>query len=128
MGTAYPHLAGVTTGRKEQAAAEHAQRRVWYRGERMRAAIIVRRRRRKMSNAEAGSGRLSGNTSGLQPNDKGHLISERGRALILASAILDNQKFDPDEDISVLARQLNRAQEEIDKLQRDLKHLRIISP
>lgn len=45
MGTAYPHLTGVTTGRKEQAAAEHAQRRAWYRGERMLAAVIARRRR-----------------------------------------------------------------------------------
>jgi hypothetical protein len=52
------------------------------------------------------------------------LISERGRALIIASSILDN----PDSDIVVLARQLTRAQEEIDQLKRDLKHLRIISP
>lgn len=46
MGTAYPHLIGVTTGRKEQAAAEQAQRRAWYRGEKARAAIIANAKRK----------------------------------------------------------------------------------
>lgn len=41
-------------------------------------------------------------------------ISERGRALILAAAVLDRPNADPDDDIAVLARQLTRAQEEID--------------
>lgn len=48
MGTAYPHLTGITTGRKEQAAAEHAQRKAWYRGERVRAVVIARRKRRRV--------------------------------------------------------------------------------
>jgi hypothetical protein len=52
---------------------------------------------------------------------KEHLISERGRALILASAVLDNHLLDPDEDIVILARQLTRAQEAIDELERRLK-------
>lgn len=45
-------------------------------------------------------------------------ISERGRALILAAAVLDRPNADPDDDIAILARQLGRAQEEIDSLQR----------
>lgn len=57
-----------------------------------------------------------------------YLISERGRALIIAAAILDRPNADPDDDIAVIARQLNRAQEEIDVLERKYKHLRIISP
>lgn len=44
------------------------------------------------------------------------LISERGRALILAAAVLDRPSADPDDDLAILARQLTRAQEEIDKL------------
>lgn len=54
------------------------------------------------------------------------LISERGRALILAAAILDRPNADPDDDIAVLARQLTRAVEEIDKLKAELKHVRIV--
>lgn len=57
-----------------------------------------------------------------------HLISERGRALILAAAILDRPSGDPDNDLAVLARQLTRAQEEIDEWARKYKHLRVISP
>jgi hypothetical protein len=55
-----------------------------------------------------------------------HLISERGRALILAAAILDRPDADPDDDVAVLARQLTRAQEEIDNLQRELKYVRCV--
>lgn len=43
-----------------------------------------------------------------------HQISERGRALILAAAVLERPNADPDDDLAVLARQLTRAQEEID--------------
>lgn len=57
-----------------------------------------------------------------------HLISERGRALILAAAILDRPHADPDDDLAVLARQLTRAQEEIDGLKRKVKHLRVVRP
>ena len=39
---------------------------------------------------------------------------ERGQALILAAIILDKPNADPDSDIAVLARQLNRAQEQLD--------------
>jgi hypothetical protein len=45
-----------------------------------------------------------------------NLISERGRALILAAAVLDRPNADPDDDMAVLARQLIRAQEEIESL------------
>lgn len=41
---------------------------------------------------------------------------ERDRALLLAGRVLERPNADPDEDIAVLARQLNRAQEEIDRL------------
>lgn len=54
MGTAYPHFIGVTTGRKEQAAAEHAQRRAWYRGERARAAVIARRKQQTSARGRLG--------------------------------------------------------------------------
>jgi hypothetical protein len=57
-----------------------------------------------------------------------HLISERGRALILAAAILDRPNTDPDSDLVIMARQLTRAQEEIDSLEQKYKHLRVISP
>ena len=57
-----------------------------------------------------------------------NLISERGRALILAAAILDRPSGDPDDDLAVLARQLNRAQEEIDNQTRELKHVRVVRP
>lgn len=57
-----------------------------------------------------------------------HLISERGRALILASAVLDRPNADPDDDIAVLARQLTRAQEEVEQLMRDVNRLRCIKP
>ncbi len=49
-----------------------------------------------------------------------HLIDERGRALILAAAVLDRHFGDPDDDLAVLARQLTRAQEQIDELTRKL--------
>jgi hypothetical protein len=39
---------------------------------------------------------------------------ERSRALALANAILDRPDMDPDDDLVVLARQLIRAQEEIE--------------
>ena len=55
-----------------------------------------------------------------------HQISERGRALILAAGILDRPHADPDDDLAVLARQLTRAQEEIDSLQRELKYVRCV--
>jgi hypothetical protein len=42
--------------------------------------------------------------------------SERDRALVLAGSILDRPNGDPDDDIAVLARQLTRAQEEIEHL------------
>lgn len=54
-----------------------------------------------------------------------YLISERGRALILAAAILDRPGGDPDDDLAVLARQLTRAQEEIDNLTRECKRIRV---
>jgi hypothetical protein len=44
-----------------------------------------------------------------------HLISERGRALIIASTVLDRSDVDPDSDLAVLARQLTRAQEELER-------------
>lgn len=44
---------------------------------------------------------------------KENQISERGRALILAAAVLDRPNADPDDDIAVLARQFNRAHEEL---------------
>jgi len=47
-------------------------------------------------------------------------ISERRRALILAASLLDNPDLDPDADIVVLARQLTRAQEEIEALVAEL--------
>lgn len=50
--------------------------------------------------------------------NKEYLISERGRALIIAAAVLDRPNADPDDDLAVLARQLTRAQEEIDSLTR----------
>lgn len=56
------------------------------------------------------------------------MISERGRALILAAAILDRPNADPDDDLAILARQLTRAQEEIDKLNGKVKHLRVVKP
>jgi hypothetical protein len=49
-----------------------------------------------------------------------HLISERGRALIIAAAVLDRHDLDPDDDIVVLARQLTRAQEALEQLKRGL--------
>lgn len=57
-----------------------------------------------------------------------HLISERGRALIIAADVLDRSDGDPDGDIAILARQLQRAQEEIEILMGDVKRLRIIRP
>jgi hypothetical protein len=50
------------------------------------------------------------------------LISERGRGLILAAAILDDPLI-RDDDLVVLARQLTQAQEEIDTLTRQIQHL-----
>ena len=64
----------------------------------------------------------------MAASNKEYLISERGRALILAAAALDRPNADPDDDIAVLARQLTRAQEEIYDLQRAVKRLRIIRP
>ena len=55
-------------------------------------------------------------------------ISERGQALIIAAAVLDRPNADPDDDIAILARQLTRAQEEIDEWAHKHKHLRVISP
>lgn len=46
------------------------------------------------------------------------MISERGRALIIAAAVLDRPNADPDDDIAVLARQLMRAQEELEAMKR----------
>lgn len=42
--------------------------------------------------------------------------AERQRALELAERILDRPNADPDDDLAVLARQLIRAQEEINSL------------
>lgn len=44
--------------------------------------------------------------------------TEREQALAIATAILDRTFGDPDGDIMVLARQMLRAQEEIDRLKR----------
>ena len=48
-----------------------------------------------------------------------HQISERGRAMIIAAAVLDrSSSADPDDDLAVLARQLNRANEEVERLRK----------
>lgn len=43
-------------------------------------------------------------------------ISERGRALILAAAVLDRPNADPDDDLAILARWLSRCAYENDRL------------
>ena len=48
--------------------------------------------------------------------------TERELALAIANAILDRTYEDPDSDIAVLARQMLRAQEEIDRMKRKEKH------
>lgn len=47
-------------------------------------------------------------------------IGERGRALIMAAAVLDRPNVDPDDDLTILARQLTRAQEALDITKRAL--------
>jgi hypothetical protein len=52
-----------------------------------------------------------------------YLISERGRALIIAAAVLDRSNADPDDDIAVLARQLIVANEEIERRKEQQRYL-----
>jgi hypothetical protein len=47
---------------------------------------------------------------------------ERERALALATLILDRCDGDPDDDLSVLSRQLIRAQQEVDALRKMTSH------
>lgn len=57
------------------------------------------------------------------------LISERGRALIIAAAIMELPGADdPKDDIGNIARQLLLAQEEIDTLTSEIKRLRVTKP
>lgn len=53
---------------------------------------------------------------GLHRHLQGYVLGERDRALKLAAAVLERAYNDPDDDITVLARQLERQQEEIDHL------------
>lgn len=52
------------------------------------------------------------------------MVSERGRALILAAAVLDRPNADPDDDMAVLARQLNRAHEAAETMRAALLEIR----
>jgi hypothetical protein len=48
--------------------------------------------------------------------NKGPIVYERESSRILANKILDRPSGDPDDDLAVLARQLLRADEEIERL------------
>lgn len=50
-----------------------------------------------------------------------NLISERGRALIVAAAVLDRPNADPDDDMAILARQLSRCAYENEQLKAAVK-------
>ena len=55
-----------------------------------------------------------------------YMSAERQRALKLAAIVLDRPHGDPDDDLAVLARQLNRAQAQVERLHSANESLRAL--